>query len=197
MYTIDGEIKNILEINKSQFITYLKHVESVEEAKSYIQKIKELHKDATHHVTGYIIGKGGENGHYDDNGEPSGTAGMPIFDVLRKNELTNIVIDVVRYFGGIKLGAGGLVRAYSKSCGEAIKNGKVIPIIEYQNIKLVFDYSYLKLVERNLDNIEILNKFYETNVTLIIRVPMNKIEEITTTIKNITQNTTNITFLDK
>ncbi|MBR2891496.1 MAG: YigZ family protein [Bacilli bacterium] len=195
MYTIEGEVINKIEITKSLFITYIKHVETVQEAKEYLEMLRIKHPDATHHVSGYIIGKTGENGHYSDDGEPSGTAGMPIFDVLRKNELTNIVIDVVRYFGGIKLGAGGLVRAYSKSASEAIKLKGIVPIIEYTTFEVSFDYSLLKLIERNLSNYEILERKFSDNVTLICKVPSIEFLTLSSIIKNTTSNLAKIKVL--
>ena len=196
MYTIEGEVINKIEITKSLFITYMKHVETVKEAKEYLDALRLKHPDATHHVSGYIIGKTGENGHYSDDGEPSGTAGMPIFDVLRKNELTNIVIDVVRYFGGIKLGAGGLVRAYSKSASEAIKLKGIVPIIDYTYFEVSFDYSLLKSIERVLINNEILERKFSNDVTLVCKVPIYDFEKLVATIKNITSNIAKIKVLD-
>ncbi len=196
MYTIEGEVINKIEITKSLFITYMKHVETVEEAKTYLELLKQKHPDATHHVSGYIIGKTGENGHYSDDGEPSGTAGMPIFDVLRKNELTNIVIDVVRYFGGIKLGAGGLVRAYSKSASEAIKLKGIVPIIEYCYFEVSIDYSLLKIVERSLQNVEILERKFTNNVSLVCKVSKALFEQTISIIKNLTANLAKIKLLD-
>ena len=196
MYTIEGEVINKIEITKSLFITYMKHVETVKEAKEYLEALRLKHPDATHHVSGYIIGKTGENGHYSDDGEPSGTAGMPIFDVLRKNELTNIVIDVVRYFGGIKLGAGGLVRAYSKSASEAIKLKGIVPIIDYTHFQVSFDYSLLKSIERSLINTEILERKFSNDVTLVCKVPTLEFERIVAIIKNITSNLAKIKVLD-
>ena len=196
MYTIEGEVINKIEITKSLFITYMKHVETVKEAKEYLETLRLKHPDATHHVSGYIIGKTGENGHYSDDGEPSGTAGMPIFDVLRKNELTNIVIDVVRYFGGIKLGAGGLVRAYSKSASEAIKLKGIVPIIDYTHFQVSFDYSLLKSIERSLINTEILERKFSNDVTLVCKVPTLEFERIVAIIKNITSNLAKIKVLD-
>lgn len=196
MYTIEGEVINKIEITKSLFITYMKHVETVKEAKEYLDALRLKHPDATHHVSGYIIGKTGENGHYSDDSEPSGTAGMPIFDVLRKNELTNIVIDVVRYFGGIKLGAGGLVRAYSKSASEAIKLKGIVPIIDYTYFEVSFDYSLLKSIERVLINNEILERKFSNDVTLVCKVPMYDFEKLVATIKNITSNIAKIKVLD-
>ena len=122
MNTINGEHKIELIINKSTFITYLKNGTTFDAAKVYITYMKLLHPDATHHVTAYTVGKSVEYGHSSDDGEPSGTAGLPVLDVFRKNDITNFVCIVVRYFGGIKLGAGGLTRAYTKATAEVLKD---------------------------------------------------------------------------
>ena len=178
MNTIKGEIINTIEITKSTFITYLKNVENVEDAKKYVQYVKELHPDATHHVVAMTIGKTGEYGQANDDGEPSGTAGLPVLDVFRKNDITNFVCIVVRYFGGIKLGAGGLVRAYSRSASEALKLLEVVPIIEYGYLELHFDYSFMNLLENRLSNYEIISKTFTNEVTFIIKVPVTDINSV-------------------
>ena len=111
-------ITNEFEIKKSRFITYLCNLDNIDEVESIVNKIREEHKKARHVVYVYKINNTGK---INDDGEPKGTAGMPIFNVIEKNNLNNVLIVVVRYFGGIKLGAGGLFRAYSKSASEIIK----------------------------------------------------------------------------
>lgn len=174
MLTILEPIENELIINKSSFITYLYPVQTVDEAKNYIKQIKEKHPTATHHVVCYIIGKTGENGTANDDGEPSGTAGLPALNVFKNNDITNFVCIIVRYFGGIKLGAGGLVRAYSKSASEALKLAIKVPIIEYDYLELEFNYAYLDIIENRLKNYEITNRSFSTNITLMVKV--NKLE---------------------
>ena len=118
MYTIDQEYINEININKSRFICYLAPVKSVDEANEYLQNIRKKHYDATHNCYAYIIGEKGEISKNSDDGEPSQTAGPPIYNVLQKNNLTNIIAIVTRYYGGIKLGAGGLIRAYGSSVSQ-------------------------------------------------------------------------------
>ena len=178
MNTIKGEIINELIINKSSFITYLKNVTTVEDAKDYITKIKIIHPEATHHVTAFTVGKTGEHGHCSDDGEPSGTAGLPVLDVFRKNDITNFVCVVVRYFGGIKLGAGGLVRAYSKSASSALALTPIIPIVEYGNFTISFDYSLYDLLENRLKNYEIVERSFSNQVSLVIKAPKDEIDSI-------------------
>lgn len=188
MFTIKEETINTIEIDKSIFISHLKSVSDVKEARSYIQSIKDKYPDATHHVSAYIVGKGAEYGHYDDDGEPSGTSAMPIFDCLRKNNLTNVVCVVVRYFGGIKLGAGGLVRAYSRSASENLRNNTIIPIIEYSLISLTFNYSYLIVIENSLKSYEIINRTFSTNVDLAVKVPNDDVDSVINMLVDLTNN---------
>lgn len=188
MYTIKNEVRTIYEINKSRFITSIKPVKSIEEAKSFFLDIKKEFAEATHNVTAYIIGKTGEFGHYSDDGEPNGTAGLPILDVFKKNEITNFACVVTRYFGGIKLGAGGLVRAYSTATSLALKEAQICEIIEYIILEIEFNYPYLDIIENRLKNIEIISKEFSTNVKLIIKIPQNSFEEIKNMLIYITNN---------
>ena len=197
MRTINQDSKITIEITKSIFHSIMRHVDNVNDAKAFFQEIREEYPNATHYCTAYVIGKNGEYGHYNDDGEPSGTAGMPMFDVLRKNDLTNIAVVVVRYFGGIKLGAGGLVRAYSKSVSENLRVAEIIDIIEYKFIKLSFDYSLLKLVERNLEDAEIVSRHFDLDVTLFIKTPSTNVDRIVARMVNLTANLAKISILDK
>ena len=194
MKTIKYEINNSITINKSEFITYLKPVNNVEDAKKYIAELKNKYPDATHHVSGYIVGKTGEYGHYTDDGEPSGTAGLPIFEVLRKNELTNLVFDCIRYFGGIKLGAGGLVRAYAKSISEAIKLVPIIEIIDYSYYYINLNYSLIKIIDSYLND-RIIKKEFSSNIKYLVKVEKAKLEQEILTIKNLTSNQAKIEIL--
>ena len=197
MRTINQDSKVTIEITKSIFHSIMRHVDNVDDAKAFFQEIREEYPNATHYCTAYVIGKNGEYGHYNDDGEPSGTAGMPMFDVLRKNDLTNVAVVVVRYFGGIKLGAGGLVRAYSKSVSENLRVAEIIDIIEYKFIKLSFDYSLLKLIERNLEDAEIVSRHFDLDVTLFIKTPSTNVEKIVARMVNLTANLAKINILDR
>ena len=188
MNTIGKDVIVEQEINKSSFITYLKLVTTPLDAKNYIKEIKELHPNATHHVTAYLVGPTGEHGHANDDGEPSGTAGLPVLDVFKKNDITNFVCIVVRYFGGIKLGAGGLVRAYSSSASLALKEAGTQPIINYQTLELTFNYGFMNIIENKLKNYEILSKDFTTNVTLTIKVPKSDINALKDILISLTNN---------
>ncbi len=195
MNTIKGEIVNEIEINKSRFITYLKHTDNVEDAKDYVSYVKALHPSATHHVVAMTIGKTGEYGQANDDGEPSGTAGLPALDVFRKNDITNFTCVIVRYFGGVKLGAGGLVRAYSKSASTALKLLEITPIVDYLGLYLSFDYSFMNIIENRLSKYEIIKKQFSTDVTFIVRVPKDEVTGVCNQLISMTNNLIKIRIL--
>ena len=187
MFTIDfNEYTFTYEVNKSVFIAYLKHIESVDDAKIYLNSIKAKHLDATHHVSAFIIGNSGQNGRANDDGEPSRTAGAPIFEVLRKNNLTNVICIVVRYFGGIKLGAGGLVRAYNKAASEVVKLAVIRPIIDYSLLELHFSYPYLNQIEKVLQDFSIIERSFTSTISIIVKLPTTLIESICAMLTSIT-----------
>lgn len=188
MNTIGKDVIVEQEINKSSFITYLKLVTTPLDAKNYIKEIKEIHPNATHHVTAYLVGPTGEHGHANDDGEPSGTAGLPVLDVFKKNDITNFVCIVVRYFGGIKLGAGGLVRAYSSSASIALKEAGIAPIINYETLELIFNYGFMNIIENKLKTYEILSKDFTTNVTIKVKVPESDVSTIKDILISLTNN---------
>ncbi len=193
MNTIQKEVRTTYLISKSEFITSLKPVKTVEEAKTFFEKIKNEFGDATHNITAYTIGKTGEAGHCSDDGEPSGTAGLPVLDVFRKNDITNFACVVTRYFGGIKLGAGGLVRAYSSAASQALKEAGITPIIEYTYVKLEFAYPYLDILENKLKEFEIVSRDFSTNVSLTVLLPDTYLDQIINILINLTNNMISIT----
>lgn len=164
MKTIKKAIQIEINIKKSQFICSLVPTKTKAESKAIIQKFNEQYHDATHNCTAYIVSDGEG---FDDDGEPGGTAGKPMINVLRKNELHNVTAVVTRYFGGIKLGAGGLVRAYSKSVMEAIGESEILEIEEYDIYIINFEYSDIKTVDSEVrtNNLEIINKEYTDKVS--------------------------------
>ena len=161
MYSIKESIENTIIIKKSKFITKLIKVNSIDEVNKYLEEIKKEFKDSTHICYAYIVN--GQEKCVDD-GEPSGTAGLPILNILKKNNLTNVLAIVVRYFGGIKLGAGGLVRAYSNSVNDTLKLTEIIELEEGYLVKLEFNYDQVKLVDYILNDKTIINKEYNDNI---------------------------------
>ncbi|MGL5207238.1 MAG: YigZ family protein, partial [Acidaminococcaceae bacterium] len=125
LYTFVRDFQHEIVIDKSRFICTLKKVATEEEAQEFIKEIKKKYWDATHNCSAYIVGETGMAQRSSDDGEPSGTAGLPMLEVLRKNHLHNVAAVVTRYFGGIKLGAGGLVRAYTNSVATAIEGAGI------------------------------------------------------------------------
>ena len=135
----DGQVQE--EIKKSLFICHAKRVYSEEEARDFITAIKKEHYKATHNCSAFIIGERSEIKRTSDDGEPSGTAGVPMLGVLENHNLTNVCVVVTRYFGGIKLGAGGLIRAYAGSVALAVKEIGIIEIKEQAGIAIQMSYT--------------------------------------------------------
>lgn len=163
MKTIAKAVESEINVKKSQFICHLFPTKTKKESKEIILKVNEQYNDATHNCTAYIVSDGEG---FDDDGEPGGTAGKPMINVLRKNELHNVTAVVTRYFGGIKLGAGGLVRAYSKSVLEAINEAEILEVELYDVYKLIFEYSDIKLADSEVrnNNLEVIAKDYSDKV---------------------------------
>lgn len=139
-------------IKKSRFIGQIKPVETEEEAVAFIEEIKKRHWNATHNCSAYMIGERDEIQKQSDDGEPSGTAGKPILEVIRNQGLKNVAIVVTRYFGGIMLGAGGLIRAYTDGAVAATEAGEVIMRVLHREILVELDYTWLGKVENELRN---------------------------------------------
>lgn len=161
LYTIVRDFQHEIVIEKSRFICTLKKAATEEEAQDFIKETKKKYWDATHNCSAYIIGESGTAQRSNDDGEPSGTAGLPMLEVLRKNNLHNVAAVVTRYFGGIKLGAGGLVRAYTNSVAAAIEEAGIAE-------KLLFGYFYF-LQDINSAG-EVLNILYQQNLFAVSNV---------------------------
>lgn len=149
-YTIeqDGEFK--LEIKKSRFICHLKRVSNETDAQIFIQSIKKEHSKANHNCVAYLIGEHDEIQRAYDDGEPSGTAGVPMLEVLKKRQLKNVVVVVTRYFGGIKLGAGGLIRAYGKAVSQGLNEIGIVERRLHTQITVVAAYPASGKLENSL-----------------------------------------------
>ena len=173
---------------KSVFIGEVIGVNTEEEAKEFVNKIKNENKEARHNVYAYIIGENNGVQRYSDDGEPQGTGGMPILEVIKRNELTDVVLVVTRYFGGILLGTGGLTRAYAKAAAEAIKQATTVEKVNGCELTVKLDYELLGKVQHNfqLNNWFIENIIYTDRVELSIFTEVSKVEIIIDAIKNIT-----------
>jgi len=186
--TIKQNIEQETVINKSRFITYLFKVENEDEAKAKIDEIKALHKDATHNCSAYTVGDSHQIQKANDDGEPSGTAGVPMLESLKKNDIHNVVAIVTRYFGGIKLGSGGLIRAYQGRVSEAIQlAGKVI----YKNgmiIQVTLPYELSGKFEHAIDDkFIIINQTYTDKVIYDVQLVSEDKDEFINFVTELTQ----------
>ena len=197
MKTIKENQKATETINKSEFIADLIRVNSVEEATNALNKVKKNYYDATHHPYAYILGSKGEVKKCSDDGEPSQTSGLPILNVLEKNELTNIICIVTRYFGGIKLGAGGLVRAYSQTAAKAVSLAPTLTLTKTIKFQIKTSYTYSDLILRRIDSDALYDKRFLEEVYLFYEVKEEDFETISKELKELTKNDIQIDILEK
>lgn len=163
---------------KSKFIGYAKHISSEEEANAFIGEMKAKHWDAKHNVYAYILGENGEIQRSTDDGEPAGTAGRPVLEIIRGEQLTDVVIVVTRYFGGVLLGTGGLVRAYSKAAKMAIEDSVKVRPVRMKIIALGADYDLVGKVQNFLIQKEIVIDHieYQNSAMLYCFVPEAEVD---------------------
>lgn len=180
MNTIKEEREKELIINKSKFISKSYYINSKEDIIKILDKIKSEYKDATHICYAYVLDNTIK---YSDDGEPNNTAGLPIYNVIDKNKLNHVLIAVIRYFGGIKLGAGGLTRAYSNSASLVV-NDNITELIEGYIIQIILDYNYIKDVEHVLKDIKIQSKNFGEDITITFTLPIEKLDTIREMLKN-------------
>lgn len=173
---------------KSTFITHLIRINNEEEAREFIMKIKKKHYDATHVCSCYVVGDNNEITRANDDGEPSGTAGAPMLDILVKNNIKNVCATVIRYFGGTKLGTGGLVRAYGGGVINALKNATLVERKDALEIKLEIDYSLNGKIEYEIEKTNfIVNSIdYTDKLIYTIYVMEEDFEQFQTWISNLT-----------
>lgn len=169
--TLLGEGTDIYEEKRSEFIGVAAHIENEEDALKLVKRIKAEHHDARHNVFAYICSSGNVQ-RYSDDGEPQGTAGIPVLDVIRKSGLEDVCVVVTRYFGGILLGAGGLVRAYTAAAKLAIDNAGIVTYEKFTEIRLVLNYSDYQKILAKLPNYKakIDNTEFDSDVTLDIAI---------------------------
>ena len=186
-------------IDKSTFIGYAKPIKTEEEAIEFVNEIKKKHKDATHNVWAYTLGKTMNIQRYSDDGEPQGTAGIPTLEVIKKEDLRDVVVVVTRYFGGIKLGAGGLVRAYTKGAKAGIDAAKVIEKVMYKEVRIKIDYNQLGKVQNEIMNMNYFVKdtIYEDIVEIIVYSRLEEVKLLTDTIIDITSATAEIKICEE
>ncbi|MEQ4676252.1 IMPACT family protein [Providencia vermicola] len=185
------------EIKKSRFITYLAHTEGIEAAKDYIQSIKAQYPDARHHCWAFVAGRPDDSQQlgFSDDGEPTGTAGKPIMAQLLGSQLGEITCVVVRYFGGIKLGTGGLVKAYGNGAQQALKILSTQTKVPQKVFNLVCDYSLINAIEQLLAQVNgvILHSDYNEVVALQITIPATLEQEVNDKLRDISRGALTLT----
>lgn len=187
------------EISKSRFLTFVQRAGSESEALTFIQQIKKLHWEASHNCSAYSIGEYATLQKADDDGEPSGTAGKPLLEVLKKTGINDVVIVVTRYFGGIKLGAGGLIRAYGKAASLGLAAAKIVEKVRHRRLAIDFTYTLLGTLENNLRlrGYQIEAKEFTEQVRLLVLVPKDEQDQFVEEITEWTSSQAKITVLDE
>ncbi|MFC6038015.1 YigZ family protein [Paenisporosarcina macmurdoensis] len=174
--TVKGTGETEIIIQKSRFLTYVNRAESEQQAQAFIEEIKSKHKSANHNCSAYLIGEHDSIQKANDDGEPSGTAGFPMLEVLKKQGLKDTVVVVTRYFGGIKLGGGGLIRAYGRATTEGLRAAQLVERRLHHLMKVSVDYSWLGKVENEVRSSTYpLHRIdYAEIVELFLYVPVSK-----------------------
>lgn len=175
MKSISSKVSTTIEIQKSKFISFLIPIQTLESVKTELEKIKEEYKGATHYCYAYIYD---QVKRFSDDGEPNGTAGMPILKVIENQELNHILAIVVRYFGGIKLGAGGLVRAYTNSVVKSLEISKKINLVYGKIVEFIFPYNQEKRVLSLTFPYEVMEKKYEKEIHYTLFLPNDKLKNL-------------------
>lgn len=196
--TVKGYGESEIVISKSRFLTYIERVETEEDAISFIDGIKKLHHNATHNCSAYIIGEHDHIQKANDDGEPSGTAGVPMLEVLKKQGLKDTVVVVTRYFGGIKLGGGGLIRAYGKATTEGLIAAQIVERKLHHFMKVAIDYTWLGKVENEIrsSSYSLEEIRYLEGVEIIVSVLKEEEEQFRSWITEMTNGQATITFED-
>lgn len=186
--TVEGEFRTETEIKHSKFIATAKHVENKEEAQNFLAKINKEFSDATHNCYAYSVGNPFTEFKFSDNGEPSGTAGQPILDVIKKTGINDVCIVVTRYFGGIKLGASGLVGAYSSSASSVIKQIQLVKMIPSVKVELIIPYTFGKRVESLPSKYDgdIVSREYYSDIKLTVLLSRDSVESMQSAFADLT-----------
>lgn len=173
-YSILNPIEDEIDIKKSRFITYLFPIKTEEEFDDHLAAIRKEHYKATHHCQAFILGEQSMIQRMSDDGEPSGTAGVPMLEVFKQQKLTFIMAVVVRYFGGVKLGSGGLIRAYSQAVSEALKHATIVQNINQTMVIMTLSYaqvdSFQYYLNQTTDPVSLIDTQYTDNVTFTLAV---------------------------
>lgn len=186
-YSVNQDRHVEIKIKRSTFIAHLHYVETMQEAKEFISKISAEHKTANHNCWAYIVGDRGQTFHSSDAGEPSGSAGQPMLNALKKNSMTNIVAVVTRYFGGVKLGIRGLIEVYGESVENAIESAPLKKLVKYQDYKITTTYDFAETLKHRILNMnaEIIDTEYIAEVALHARIEEHEKSELENYLKEL------------
>jgi len=172
-------------INKSRFINYLIPVDTIEQVNSKLDELKKEYPDANHHCFCYILGEHQEIQKYSDDGEPNKTAGLPMIEVLKKHDLTNVLNVSIRYFGGIKLGAGGLVRAYTKGCAASVLEAEFSELIEFTRMEIIVPFDLIGQVEKYVrDNYILDDTKYDIQVHYYLTIKTSELDNLSNSLND-------------
>ncbi|USG99958.1 YigZ family protein [Thermococcus argininiproducens] len=184
----------------SLFIGYAVSAKSEKEAKEFVAKVKEAHADAAHNVSAYRVREGNTLIiHYDDDGEPRGSAGRPVLKVLEYKGLENVVVVVTRYFGGTKLGYGGLIKAYTETTSEVVESAGIVEVIKKEPVEVTFPYNLYNTVERTIEkfNGELIQREFRSDIKFVVDLFPEKVEDFAKYLTEITKGRAKIRrFLD-
>lgn len=184
---LDDTYKTLQEISeavytekRSKFLAFAMPVETAEEVKELVAQYAKKYYDARHVCYAYMLGHERKEFRANDNGEPSGTAGRPILGAINSHELTNVLIVVIRYFGGIKLGTGGLAVAYKEAAHEAIASGVIIEKLVEEEVHVVFEYPYLNLIMRIVkeENPTVVSQAFDNDCEMVLRIRKSEVEKL-------------------
>ncbi|WP_215226444.1 IMPACT family protein [Echinicola shivajiensis] len=186
-FTLEGESEGLYKEKGSKFLAFAYPVQDEEEIKENIEALKKKYYDARHHCYAYILGKDQEQFRANDDGEPNHSAGDPILGQLRSNNLSNALVVVVRYFGGTKLGVGGLIHAYKTAAAEAITNGQIITAIVKESVKFNFDYLDMNDVMKLIKDydLEIKKQEFDNTCLMHLSIRASLYEEVMEKLTNI------------
>ena len=186
--TIETGGKAEYEIQRSRFIAEAAHAATEEEARAFLLSCRKRYYDARHNPSAWVLGAGGEKQKSNDDGEPGGTAGNPILEAIKKRGLVDTVVVVTRYFGGIKLGAGGLIRAYGHAAHLALEASSLVRSMQLARLAVTVDYTLLALVENFVrqENLRTEDAIYEEKVTLLLLLEEHQLAPVQAALTDLT-----------
>ena len=171
--TVEGTAEASFEIKRSKFFTHVEHVETEDRAREILDAVRKKYFDARHNCSAWILGEKSDRQKFNDDGEPSGTAGKPILESIKEKNLTNVIVIVTRYFGGIKLGANGLIRAYHHAAELGLDSAKILEVKSMLEVQLDFEYSFYNAIDRYIrqKNFPIESTSFENDISMKILIP--------------------------